>query len=222
MQIPTAYRAGFNEARPVDAELAKRYVAHTTVGDPAATAAFSGLLLARARMLGVSLSAAERDSFMLVWRYSGLLMGVEPALLSASEAEAMRLQRIGALCEPPPELESIMLANGLINSAPIVAGITEPAARKKLAARIYNISRALIGNELADRLRYPPSRTFGVLAALRWKNRTERLMQRAMPALERRRRAGQFQQMLDVSFQTNEGISLRMPEHLHAERDRPL
>src|SRR5690606_26484721 len=41
-----------------------------------ATACFSGLLLTRARMLGVELNDEERDSFMMIWRYSGLLMGV--------------------------------------------------------------------------------------------------------------------------------------------------
>lgn len=187
-----------------------------------ATAAFSGLLLERARMLGVTLSAEEEASFMMIWRYSGHLMGVEPELLFEDKASALAIQRIGALCEPPPDIESILLANGLINSAPVVAGITEPAARRALAKRIYMVSRALIGNELADQLRYPPSRTFGVLAALRWKNRGERWLHRMVPALRRRRSVGQFQRMLDVSFHDAGGISYRMPEHVHAEKDAPL
>ncbi|MFD1624355.1 oxygenase MpaB family protein [Azospirillum griseum] len=187
-----------------------------------ATAAFSGLLLERARALGVTLSAEESESFMMIWRYSGQLMGVDPALLFTDLDSALRLQRVGALCEPPPDIESIILANGLINSAPVVAGITAPHARKALVRRIYTISRALIGDELADRLRYPPGRTFGVLAALRWTNRMERWLYRAVPTLGARRRVGQFQRMLDVSFHEASGISYRMPERLHAEKDAPL
>jgi len=47
-----------------------------------ATAAFSGLLLTRARQLGVHLSPAETQSFMMIWRYSGQHMGLEPELLA--------------------------------------------------------------------------------------------------------------------------------------------
>ncbi|UPY36187.1 oxygenase MpaB family protein [Sediminicoccus sp. KRV36] len=186
-----------------------------------ATAAFSGLLLARARMLGVALTAEERQSFMLVWRYSGHLMGVEPALQAATEAEAMQLHRIGALCEPPPDIEAILLANGLINSAPIVAGITDPAERRALVRRIYTVSRALIGRELADQLRFPPARGFGTLALLRWRNRLDHWLRGAIPALDRRRRAGQFERMLDLSFHGAAEISYRLPRHLHAEKDAP-
>ena len=38
MRIPTDYAAGYAEARLVDAELARNYVAHTVVGDPEADA----------------------------------------------------------------------------------------------------------------------------------------------------------------------------------------
>jgi hypothetical protein len=186
-----------------------------------ATAAFSGVLLQRARQLGVVLSAEERESFMLVWRYAGHLMGVDPALLIDGEESAVRLFTVGSLCEPPPDIESIMLANGLINSAPIVAGITDPAERRKLVQMIYKVSRALIGRELADQLRFPPSRGFGTLAALRLRNRVDRLMRRSLPMLERRRRASQFERMLELSFEDSETISYRMPQHLHAEKDIP-
>jgi len=187
-----------------------------------ATAAFSGLLLKRARMLGVTLSPEERESFMLVWRYAGHLMGVEPELLFRSEEEAVRFHRIGTLCEPPPTFESVILANGLINSAPIVAGITETKARRQLAKKIYRISRAMIGDALADQLNYPAMRTTGTLAALRLTNGLEQGLYKFFPALGARRRAGQFQTMLDVSLYSEDGASYRLPAHLYAERDGQL
>lgn len=187
-----------------------------------ATAAFSGLLLKRAEMLGVSLSEEERRSFMLVWRYAGHLMGVPPDLLFETQEDALRLQRIGALCEPEPTLESIILANGLINSAPIVAGIDAPKARRQLARKIYRISRAMIGDTLADQLNYPPMRTTGTLAALRLTNHVQRVLYRIAPALGDRRRASQFQTMLAVSFYAEDGPRYRLPEHVHAEKDGDL
>jgi hypothetical protein len=187
-----------------------------------ATAVFSALLLKRAGMLGVSLSAEERESFMLVWRYAGHLMGVPEELLFESEAEAMRLYEIGALCEPPPTLESVILANGLINSAPIVAGIAETGPRRKLARKIYRISRAMIGDTLADQLRYPPMRTAGVLTALRLRNGAEDMLARISPTLGARRRARQFQTMLEVSLYEGGGLRYRLPEHVHAEKDGNL
>lgn len=187
-----------------------------------ATAAFSGLLLQRAAMLGVTLTDEERASFMQVWRYAGHLMGVPDDLLFRSEEEALRLHRIGAMCEPPPTMESIILANGLINSAPIVAGFTEPRARRALARKIYRISRAMIGDDLADQLHYPAMNTFGTLTALRLKNGAERALFAISPSLGARRRASQFQTMLSVSLYADEGPRYRLPEHAHAEKDGQL
>jgi ER-bound oxygenase mpaB/B'/Rubber oxygenase, catalytic domain len=184
-----------------------------------ATAAFSGLLLKRVAMLGIRLTPEEEQSFMLVWRYAGHLMGVPPALQMATQAEALHLHRIGVLCEPPPTLEAILLANGLINSAPIVAGITDPPARQRLARRIYSVSRALIGDTLADQLRYPPSSGFGVLAVLRLRNQADQLLRRISPGWDSRRRASQFARMMDLSFDDSSAISYRLPRFLHAERD---
>lgn len=81
------------------------------------------------------------------------------------------MHRIGVLREP--RLEAVLLANGLINSAPIVAGIADPPARRRLARGTYSVSRAMIGNDLADQLRYPASRGLGLLATLRLRNEAD-------------------------------------------------
>jgi hypothetical protein len=187
-----------------------------------ATAAFSGLLLKRAAMLGVTLSAEERESFMMIWRYAGHLMGVPEDLLFDSEGSALHLHRVGSLCEPPPTLESIVLANGLINSAPIVADITEAGARRRLSRKIYRISRAMIGDDLADQLNYPKMNTTGALAVLRLTNGAERILSQLVPAFGARRRASKFQTMLTVSLYSEEGIRYRLPGHVHAEKDAHL
>lgn len=187
-----------------------------------ATAVFSALLLKRAEALGVRLSQEEREGFMMIWRYTGHLMGVPESILFDSERSALRLCELGMACEPPPSMESIQLANALINSAPVVAGITDPEARRALAKYIYRISRALIGQELADQFNFPKYGTFGVLAALRLKNAGSDLLRRVFPHLESRIRRTQFTQFMDVSLYPDEGIRYRMPEKLYAEQDKEL
>lgn len=187
-----------------------------------ANAAFSGLLLKRAEMLGIDfLSEEDRESFMLCWRYSGHLVGVHPDLLCTTQEEALRFHRVGALCEPPPDIESMLVANGLVNSAPIIVGIDDPAKRKALVKRIYQVSRAMIGDQLADQLNFPPANTFGILAAARLRFKTDRWLRRFVPGMERRRRASQFGQLADLSFHESGAIPYRLPQDLHAERDRP-
>lgn len=187
-----------------------------------ATTVFSALLLKRAESLGVKLSQEERNSFIMIWRYTGYLMGVPESILFDSEQSALHFQRVGAACEPPPSSESIIMANALINSAPIVAGITEPTARRNLAKYIYRISRALIGEDMADQFNFPKYNTFGVLAFFRFKNGLGSLVQRLFPSLEKRSRTGQFMQLLEVSLYNDSGIRYRMPGHLYAEQDQEL
>ena len=181
-----------------------------------AIAAFSARLLKHLKRLGGSFDQEERRSFMAVWRYSGYLMGVPETILYRDEEEALEIFRIGLLCEPPPSLESIVLATSLINSAPLIAGIDDDDERRNLSGYVAQISRALIGNELADALRYPKSRTFGSLWKFRAANRVERIMDRLMPG--RSGAEATLNTLFDVSHFDELGISYRLPDHVHAER----
>lgn len=122
-------------------------------------------------------------------------------------------------CEPPPGPESIQLAHALIHSAPIVSGLAGAAERQALASRIFTVSRALIGDSLADQLLFPPRSTRGVLRSLRWQYRTGRALGTLVPAWAARRRQAQFGRLLDVSLYSERGISWRLARHVHAEHD---
>lgn len=185
-----------------------------------AAAGFSGLLLKRVEMFGVHLSAQEQASFMMIWRYSSHLMGVVPELLFTDKDAALGLQRIGALCEPAPGLESRQMAHSLINAAPVVSGISDLKAHRKLAQKIYGISRELIGHELADQLDYPPRQAFNPLVWFRWGNRIDQWVQKMLPVLARSRRTGQFQLMVNLSHYDADRIRYAMPNHLHAETEQ--
>ena len=181
-----------------------------------AVAAFSARLLKHLKSLGGSFNDDERRSFMAVWRYSGYLMGIPETILYRDEEEALEIFRMGLLCEPPPSLESIVLATSLINSAPLIAGIDDDDERRNLSGYVAQISRALIGDEMADALRYPESRTFGSLWKFRMANRVERIMDRLMPG--RSGAEATLTTLFDVSHFDELGISYRLPDHVHAER----
>ena len=76
------------------------------------------------KTLGAVYDDEERASFMAVWRYTGLLMGIPETILFRDEEEALKLYDIGLICEPDAPIESIVMAHSLINSAPLIAGMT--------------------------------------------------------------------------------------------------
>ena len=185
-----------------------------------AITAFSARMLQHMRSLGASYSDTERDSFMAVWRYSGHLMGIPPTILFRDYAAALEMFRIGALCEPDPDIESIAMANALVHSAPLVAGTTDRDERRKLAQYIFSVSRALIGDELADRLHYPPGRTFGVLPWFRMQRRYQHVIRERFPRLARESNFSAFNTLLEVSALQGLDIDYRLPDHVYAEESR--
>ena len=179
--------------------------------------AFSARLLRHMRGLGAVFDSEERESFMAVWRYIGYLMGIPETILFRDEQEALRVFRIGGICEPPISLESIAMANSLMASAPYVAGIPGHDARVKLTNYAYKISRALIGDSLANQLKYPKAYSFGVLLNFRNLGRLRRVMGRSFPRLINNPYT-YFTGLLEVSAYDEAGISYRLPDHIHAEQ----
>lgn len=183
--------------------------------------AFSARLLQHMKSLGARFTEEEARSFLQIWRYSGLLMGIPETILFRDMDEALRLFKIGYLCEPEVDEDSISMANSLINSAPLVAGITDPKSRRDLSTYVYSVSRALIGNELADALKYPSQSTFGVLPWFRVQGHDNQLMGKLFPRLARNNNYTNFTGLMEVSEFDEEGISYRLPDHVHAERATP-
>ena len=189
-----------------------------------AITAFSARLLKHMKSLGARYSEEEARSFMQIWRYSGHLMGIPDSILFTTEEDALELFRIGLLCEPEPSIESIVLANSLVNSAPLVAGITSSDERRSLSGYVYHVSRALIGKELADQLNYPEPgpfvTSFGVLAWFRLNEKYDTLMRRLFPNRARDSDFANFTALFDVSNYDEEGISYRLPTHVYSEESK--
>ncbi|MCY4397333.1 MAG: oxygenase MpaB family protein [Rhodospirillaceae bacterium] len=180
-----------------------------------AVGCFAARTVKHSEALGARYTTEERASFHDVWRYAGYLMGIPESILFTDEDHALRLYRIGSVCEPPPTQEAIIMTNALINSAPLVANIDDPVERKKLVTNvIYPISRALVGNELADELKFP--RKNGLLFPLLAYRIDQRI--RKLKSQFRKEVAQNFSTLLEASAYEETGVSYRLPDHAHAER----
>ena len=190
-----------------------------------AITAFSARLLKHMERLGAEFNDEERRGFMAVWRYTGYLMGIPESILFRDESDARALYEIGLACEPPPADESVIMANALVRSAPLVLGTTDPDARRALARYVFKVSRSLIGPDAARQLKYPPGSYLGSLGALwqfRFQERYRRVKQntfgRFLPPPIATGEISQFAALIDVSLYDQNGIDYRLPDHVYSEQ----
>ena len=183
-----------------------------------AISVFSKRLLDYSSLLGAKFTEEERQSVLDVWRYAGYVMGIPESILYTSAADAERVYELAHLCEPPPSADSRELANTLIQSIPSVAQVTDVAEQQKVVRLAYRLSRALIGNRLADAFAYPRRRPWhvGTLALFRARQRLQRRWS-GSEAL----RANNITQLLQISLYDEGGLSYKMPDHVHAEKQNP-
>ena len=177
------------------------------------TALFSERMLEHSTSVGATYSQEEKESILSLWRYVGYLMGVPESILYHSQDEAQKLFKIGLRCEPSPDNDAANMANVLIQSIPIVAGLTEPGEQKIMRDLAYRISRALVGNQLADRLKFPKGSSKGVLYMYRAKQLSARLTKDAKSI-----KSENFLQLLNISQYDDAGISYRMPDHVDSSK----
>ena len=181
-----------------------------------AISVFSKRLLEYSKMLGAKFSKEEEASILAIWRYAGYLMGIPETILYKTSAEAERTYKLVYLCEPPPDADSVAVANLLIEAIPTVVDVQDPAEQKKLVGLAYRLSRALIGSRLADLFDFPQDHKVATLFKYRMQQRFLRLMRS-----NRRVRANNFTQLLQISVYDDEGLSYKMPDHVHSSKSSP-
>ncbi len=182
-----------------------------------AISAFSARLLKHMKTLGATYNKEEYDSFMAVWRYSGHIMGIPETILFQDADEALKLWKIALTCEPDSPIESIVMAHALVNSAPLIAGATEPQARRSLAKYVYRLSRGLIGKEFADSLMYPPISPFGAVWWFRTQQRYGHVLNKLLPGRREDSNFSKFTSLLSTSLFDEEGIRYTLPDRVYAE-----
>ena len=178
-----------------------------------AISVFSKRLLEYSLLVGAQYNQEEKESVLSVWRYAGYLMGIPETILYTNGAEAEEMYKMGYLCEPVPDADSIAVANLLITSIPLVAGVKDPDEQKRLTALAYHLSRALIGDELADQFQFPRSFTMGALFIYRMKQRIQRFLRTKQMV-----RLGNFTQLLQISVYDEKGLSYKMPDHVYTSK----
>ena len=182
-----------------------------------AISSFSARLLKHMKTLGADYNDEEYNSFMAVWRYSGYLMGIPETILFHDADEALKLYDVGHMCEPDSPTESVVMAHSLVNSAPLIAGITDPEDRRRLAKYVYRIARSLIGSEAAESLMFPPLSSFGVVGWFRLQQRYGHILSKLSPGRRQDSNFARFTGLLDTSLFDEDGIRYTLPDHVYAE-----
>ena len=177
---------------------------------------FSIRLVEQAVSVGAKFSREEVASFLALWRYVGHLMGIPDSVLYIDETHARHIIKTTLLCEPPPGRHSIEMAQAFVHNVPKVAGIDDPKEAQSVRNLVFRLSRALIGNELADALQFPKSNRIGTLYFFRMKQIVTRMIKGT-----RSSHLADFLQLLDVSQYDQEGMSYEMPDHYHTTKQRP-
>ncbi len=191
---------------------------HEAWGTPLSAAHIGGVALytfsvrqfEHAVAMGSSITQEERDSIVRIWRYAGYLLGVPETILFTNEQEAKELYKTACKCEPPPDADAIAVANSVFKAIPVMSGLEDEAAKESLARYAYRLSRALIGNELADKFQYPNTvrSRFLVLTYYKFRESLVKLLKGSQLTQK-----DAFFQLFDATMHDTGGISYRMPDH---------
>ena len=174
-----------------------------------AISVFSMRLLEHSTSVGATFTREAQESVMSIWRYAGYLMGIPETILYTNMDDAKVIRKIAQMCEPPAAEESAAMANALIQSAPKIAGVTDPAEQHALQELAYRLSRSLIGNALADQLQFPKTRRLGTLFFYRLSQRCKGLLREKDAA-----KLENFSQLLQISTYDDVGLSYKIPDHV--------
>lgn len=141
--------------------------------------------------LGVQFSRQDKDALYHFWRYVGFLLGLDPELLPADEADTWRLLWLQADYEFRPDGDSLRLGQALKSAlGPLAIGDSpHPAAAvgRTVATEILcAYSRLILGSANADALELPDNKVAQVaVAGIAATNFAVRYPMRIVPGLDR-------------------------------------
>ena len=105
------------------------------------------------------------------------------------------------------------MANLLITNIPKIANMKDEKECNDLVNLAYTLSRALIGNQLADSFNFPKTRTLGTLFFYRTQQRLQRFLKGTQLI-----RSESFTQLFEISVYEDRGLSYRMPDHVYSSK----
>jgi hypothetical protein len=120
--------------------------------------------------LGVEFSSRDKDALYHFWRYVGYLMGVDAALLPATEADAWRLLWLQADYEFRPDEDSARLAAALKSALGTMLighdeGPLAQVSRVMTVELLCAYSRLILGGSNADALDLPDNKPAQLIVA---------------------------------------------------------
>lgn len=174
----------------------------------------SARLLELGAMLGADLDRSDREGIMAVWSCAAHVIGVPRALLFHNQEEGLRLFRVAAACEPPPDDDAVAMAACIVDSVPAAIGLTAPQARADMKRRLYRVSRELLGDERADALGFPAALPLPLLPWLRARGRIARWLLNFFPRTSKARDREAFMQLLRIADLGEAHPDYDLPDHI--------
>jgi ER-bound oxygenase mpaB/B'/Rubber oxygenase, catalytic domain len=120
------------------------------------------------RSWGLSFSPREVEAVLHLWRYVGVLLGVDQALMPVDEASAEAALYLVGVSQPEPDADSVALARALYEVP--LSFERPPWARRLIAFEMalrVGMARELLGDVAVDQLGLPRSRLRVLLPAVR-------------------------------------------------------
>ncbi|HVY71606.1 MAG TPA: oxygenase MpaB family protein [Verrucomicrobiae bacterium] len=180
-----------------------------------AYAAFSAVLFNTARNLGADVGPVDEAGFMAVWRYQGFLLGVPVEFLVSDVASGLRIQQVGWFVEPGIDDNARLIVNAMVHASPIVAGVEDPEERRNLSQLMYNVSRGLIGDEIADDLNFPRFKKQITPDSIRLKTKARQLLAKLTPHGQDKIRMQNLETLFTASaFQKGGFMDYSLPQHV--------
>jgi hypothetical protein len=123
---------------------------------------FGLVLLEGLEHLGLKPSSEEAEDYIMLWRYVGYLLGVEPELLPATRLEAERMMAFVDLTQAAPDEDARRLTAAFLNAS----AAEDDSATPPLALG-HTLARELLGEKKADALGIQRSRLRHVIPVVR-------------------------------------------------------
>jgi hypothetical protein len=113
---------------------------------------FSAALVDGLRQLGYGVTTQEADDVVHLWRYVGLVIGVEPDLLPGSFDEAMEIADEIRGSQGAPDDDARALVRALFDARLAASGGARSWAARRRVAVLHAVCRRLVGDATADAL----------------------------------------------------------------------
>ena len=180
-----------------------------------AYSAFSAMLMKNAIRMGANVPSEWKSAFMASWKYQAFIMGIPEEFLTTDMDFGVRTQQIGWSIEPDPDEEARIIVHSMINASPVVGGVEDPIKRRNLVQLMYNVSRTLVGDEVADALNYPRFKKPISINSLRMKLRGRQILSHLIPGGEEKMRLENLQTLFTAShFHRGGFMDFALPEHV--------